>query len=363
MTTIKQWLRITPLDTMFFKGSEPMTAGVDHEVRTVFPPLPVTLVGAIRTAVLGQRNIDPYQYTGDGTDDIVRRYPLLGTPDAPGFRLAGPLFAVTVAKGNEVFFPAPAHWHGDPKGAETRGSMSVTTAVPATSLLTAVRLSGSTTNPLWLLDPRDHRRKSLAGWWANAAAFTTMAEAGSADLLSLLVRKDFIKDFIPGKPAILPMSAFAVTEARTGIALEHPLRRVRQGHLYSSTHVRLWPEVTLLAGLSEALCPDTLDSDGIMQLGGERRMARYTALDGTHIALPQQTCNSGQWAVAVSAVPWAEFEAAGLVGTTRASGPLVRMGGWNMKNGFHKKMTAWLPPGTVVHLSGQQALPFGFISI
>jgi len=357
MSTIKQWLRIGPLDTLFFKGSEPMIAGVSHEVRTVFPPMPATLVGAVRSAILGQRNIDPYQYTDGNNEDIIRQFPHLGAPDAPGFRLAGPLFEVTSGNRREVLLPAPAHWHGSPEEAESHGSMQVSAAEPATDLLKDVGLCGNTTDPLWLLDPRGNNIKSLAGWWANAAAIEAMANGKTELAASVSTR-----DIRPGQPAIFPLSALFVTEARTGIALDLPIRRVREGHLYSATHVRLLPGVAMLAGLSKMLCPKTLDPQGIMLIGGEQRVARYECLGEMDVVLPA-TGTGNRWALTVSTIPWAEFMDSELAGLPRASGPLIRMGGWDMKKRFHKDTTAWLPPGASVYLEDKKDLPFGFFAI
>jgi CRISPR-associated protein Cmr3 len=36
---IRQWIEIDPLDTLFFRGSEPMVAGESHEVGSLFPPI------------------------------------------------------------------------------------------------------------------------------------------------------------------------------------------------------------------------------------------------------------------------------------------------------------------------------------
>lgn len=356
MTTIKQWLRITPLDTLFFKGSEPMIMSENHEVRTVFPPLPTTIIGAIRTAILGQRSIDPYQYTGGGHEAIIEKFPYLGPPEKPGFELVGPLFEITTAQGHEILLPAPSHWHGNLKEAAKNGSILVRAAKPAKDLLKKIGLCGSSENPLWLTNPEGNKNESLTGWWANAAALVAM-QSGEA-MLAIPAKAS---DLIPGKPAFLPLDALYVIEARTGIAIDQPARQVREGYLYSTTHVRLQPEVAILAGLSQSLSPQTLDPKGILQLGGERRVARYECLGEKEFDFP--VFKSGNWVLAVSAIPWQEFSNSGLDKHPRASAPLVRMGGWDMKKQFHKDMTAWLPPGTAIYLDNKNDLPFGFISI
>lgn len=87
------WLAIDPVDTLFFRGAESMEAGENHEVDTMFPPMPATITGAIRTAVLRQNGIAPADYLKNPAT-WQRQYPLLGIPNQPGFSLIGPLFLV-----------------------------------------------------------------------------------------------------------------------------------------------------------------------------------------------------------------------------------------------------------------------------
>ena len=38
----------------------------------------------------------------------------------------------------------------------------------------------------------------------------------------------------------------------------------------------------------------------------------------------------------------------------RASGKLLRVGGWDMQKGFHKPLSAWFPAGTVIQKNTKQ---------
>ena len=51
------WYKFNPVDTLFFRGAEPMIMGENHTVSHVFPPPAHTLSGALRTAVLIQNGI------------------------------------------------------------------------------------------------------------------------------------------------------------------------------------------------------------------------------------------------------------------------------------------------------------------
>jgi len=43
------WYKITPNDTLFFRGGMPFTMGAESWTEIIFPPNPSTLYGAIRT--------------------------------------------------------------------------------------------------------------------------------------------------------------------------------------------------------------------------------------------------------------------------------------------------------------------------
>jgi CRISPR-associated protein Cmr3 len=112
-------------------------------------------------------------------------------------------------------------------------------------------------------------------------------------------------------------------------------------------------------GLSEPLIGHYLDEAGVLQLGGEARMVRYELLDEPKI-LPK---GKSGWIMALNSFPYAMLAAQGFEGLPRCSGPLTRMGGWDMQKGFHKDMTAFLPAGTVIKVEEERPIPFGFIRI
>jgi CRISPR-associated protein Cmr3 len=347
---IKQWIEIDPLDTLFFRGSEPMVAGQSHEVRTVFPPMPATILGALRTAILSQRRVDLSAFLQHGVQEL----PLLGSAEKSGFSVTGPLIAAEIAGGvGETFLPSPAHWFGEETN--TKDVLRVYAATAGLEEVATLGLAGGSPFPLLIDAPQSTSMKNLAGFWANAAAFTAVAESGCR--LGVL---DDIRMLQAGKPALLQPDALFGRELRTGIALDPALRRVRKGHLYTSTHVRLVPGVRLIVGLSAVLVPSHLDPEGLLQLGGEQRLVRYR-LRQKEVALPAPATG---WAMALSPMEFGPLRAAGLIDCPRASGALLRMAGWDMKARFHKPTAAYLPMGTVIKPEDISVrLPFGFIGI
>jgi CRISPR-associated protein Cmr3 len=326
----RTWIELNPIDTLFFKGAESMVAGEHHEVDTLFPPMPSTIIGAIRTAIMRQNQISPADYLRQPSQ-WQEKYPILGLPDEPGFELTGPLFCTGTGS---LLLPAPANWFAasPAEKAEWGRPYSVQTAQPLTA--SSLGISGSVPNPVWLTHPKGPEMKSLSGWWVTAATFDAVCQNQD-----VLFTKD-IKKLQADTPAILPMSLLFGREERVGIALT-PERTAKEGHLYSTVHVVLHEDVSLLVGINSPhdLC---LKQEGILQLGGEQRICRYRIRES--IALPEN--QSGQTQLALGPIKMTDLPEA-WKGVPRCSGKLLRIGGWDMAKGFHKPMTAWLPHGTV----------------
>jgi len=99
------WYTFNPVDTLFFKGAEPMNLGENHTASANFPPPVQTITGALRTAVLMQNGISIEDYYKNNIDgDILT---LIGPADKEAaFCVVGPLFQ----ENNITFVPAPYSW-------------------------------------------------------------------------------------------------------------------------------------------------------------------------------------------------------------------------------------------------------------
>jgi CRISPR-associated protein Cmr3 len=356
MTGMKQWVRIDPLDTLFFKGSEPMIAGESHEVRSVFPPMPSTFVGAFCTAILQQRGISPVDYISSTwkDTDLFKKYPLLGKPGSPSFKIVGPLFHVQTQNGSgEWYFPCPANWFSDLSGRPGE-KRSVAMADIFPDSVSSLGLCGSVDYPIWLLKPEKQDLKSLSGYWANKSAFETMKKGKGVTGIH-----NSLKATEANQASIMTLSAFFKDEVRVGIALETGTRKAKEGHLYSATHIRLRTGVAMIVGFSEDLVSSYLDDHGILTLGGEQRIAHYNMLSEA----PHLPNGDSPWLMSLSPFPHTYLSDYQWQGLPRASGPFIRMGGWDMKKHFHKPMTSYLPAGTVIRAGKESPVPFGFIRI
>ena len=325
------WISIDPVDTLFFRGAESMVAGENHEVDTMFPPMPTTIVGAIRTAILCQNKIDPGFMKNE--EAVIEGYPILGSKKEPGFDLIGPLLAI----GDAVLLPAPAHWFAEKKPEEShewQQEYLVQAANPLPSDL-PLAMAGSTARPFWISKPVAPDMEPLSGWWVTASCFETVRKEQKVYFT------DKASDVKSDKPCVLPPTAFFAREERLGIALTSE-RAAKEGHLYTTVHVRLTEGVRVVVGVNTEHKLQ-LAATGILQLGGEQRICQYQVADAMEMPAMASDILMSLSPVAINDLP----EKIRLC--PRASGKIFRVGGWDMAKEFHKPMTAWLPAGTAFH--------------
>lgn len=324
----EQWLEAWPLDTLFFRGGEPMEAGETHETGApIFPPIPDTIIGALRTAILSQKKIPLGRVRSIGADEDLdpENLPFWGTPKRSGFRVAGPLLRV-----NEVaLFPAPANWFCTQGEDEKR--LFVKEARPEGG---PYGVKTERQKFLWLHKPEEEM-EPLNGLWVTTEALNNKNEFE-------LEIVEQLGDLAADKPQAVPSKLLFAHEERVGIARELPSRTVRRGHLYSTQHIRLAEGVSLLLRLDKRLCPSHLAPEGIFQLGGEGRMVRYRLLD----VPPPLPVGKGRW-LAISPVEQERLNSAGLLSVPYAAGKPMRIAGWDLREAFHKPVKAYFPAGAV----------------
>lgn len=316
-----RWFEIDPLDTLFFRGAEPMEPGETHVQSLEFPPLPQTLIGAIRTAALAQSGITFMPGWQSQVSEEVRA--TIGIePEPPAtFRLIGPLFAY---KG-EPLYPVPADWRRRTDGHVTRLSLKEQALISQWG----VRHSGGPISLPWL--------QQEAGKDAEVKGWVTVANLIGGDQVE--------------KVDLIEQDALFAAESRMGLALEG--RRAKEGHLYSTSHLRLRSGVTMVFGL-DGVQPSVFPDEGLLQWGGEQRLVRYHAR--TPVTWPQAKTGS-RW-VAVVPLEAARLDPAGpalrLDGqpiplSAWVSGKFRKIGGWDLARQRHKPLTSWFPAGAVFY--------------
>ena len=304
------WYEVTPLDTLFFRGSEPMEAG-QLTADALFLLLVTVIQGAVRTAVLKQEGVSFQDYNAGREPSFVRERIGQSGTEAP-FQVIGILFR----KGGRIYAPAPAAWFVDLPNKPIAGRDVVGTQVRLPKWeLPYSELEIVLSSPKPPVVTAENEAFSLAGSWVDATLLAEKAPVFKSD-------------------DVLMTSELFQLENRVGIAMNEK-RKVEQGALYSSGHIRLREDMTMLVGLSKDL---GLQKQGRLQLGGEQRVCSYQLC-----ASPSFPSNGSNRYCALSPVQ-GDQEA---VDSVLCSQKPVVLAGWDMDKGFHKPSQTWLQAGSV----------------
>ncbi|NLV96087.1 MAG: hypothetical protein GX043_01955 [Desulfovibrionales bacterium] len=317
------WYALTPLDTLFFRGSEPMEAG-QLTSETLFPPPVSVLQGAFRTEVLRQKKISyaAYKKGENIPTSVLEAIGQCG--EAAPFVFTG----VLIKRGERIYAPAPSAWFVDlsekpKKGVDFHGAEIMHPQYLEMNNPLAMRVSCGTAP----LVAAQHEALSLAGYWVEIS------------LLSLLPKK-------LGSDDVVLASELFDLEHCTGIALDAN-RKVKEGQIYSSTHIRLQDGVQILVGIDRDL---GLEPQGILRLGGEQRVCAYV-----HCSAPKLPNGEGRYYTTLTPLALTSEVLEKVI----CAAKLQILAGWDLSIGFHKPTTTWLPAGSIVTQAiNKSCIPF-----
>lgn len=236
-----QWLFLEPIDVWFFRDNKPFTASQNFVARSIFPPSPQTVLGALRTAHLEQTGTDWARF---GRGEVQTE---VGTPDSlNGFAIRAP-FVARYADGKvERFFSAPLDL-----------------------------LHNKETGAYVLLKPAEQY-----DWYTNKPfeVWRPLEGGGSGfkEAEGWLSERQFL-DYLDGKPPtgeLHKSSAIFEREGRVGLMLNRARRANEKGYFYQAECIRLQEGYGLLAGVNKPLFAER----GALTLGGEARGAYYQRL-------------------------------------------------------------------------------------
>lgn len=232
-------LFIEPADVWLFRDARPFTAGEQSRATSLFPPTPRTIQGALRSARLGQSG-EPFHYSqwSEGLRSEI------GQPnDFGALNLRGPIVARRKSVGQvQRFFPIPQDVAKYQNGWEV--------LAPQNGLNWKVNWPG---NLLPLLPPPGSEPEKFDGGW--------ICEDG----LAAYLKGNVCGLHVHGHEALFQR------EPRFGIQIDGHSKQAAEGQLYQVEFMRLRADVGLLVEVDGL----TLGSDGLLQLGGESRAARY----------------------------------------------------------------------------------------
>ncbi len=261
------YLFLEPVDVWRFRDGRPFVAGEAHQARSIFPPTPYTLQGAIRAKVLFDAQVDLALYAYNPADVSSPVVEAIGAPGA-GYgrlRIQGPALARMEGDNLTLFYPVPA----DVVGVEEGGKYSDDSEQPQTvrcATLAPLR-QGFELRP-WSNLPVE----GIRFLWAR---FPTIERVSgwirSEDLIRCLTAEEQ-----PFELRIYNDAYFYQKEHRIGIQINPERLTTEEGKIYRAEFLRF------NAGAGLCVCVEGIapfrEQSGYLQLGGEARAAQYRIL-------------------------------------------------------------------------------------
>jgi len=255
-------LILEPHDMLLFRDGKPFSAGTETRARSLFPPTPFTVQGAIRARVLFSSGVSPADYASGATPEARRLQELIGAPrrDYGRLRIRGPFLARKEGESWVRYYPAPADLLVKEGTDREKSSHAVLRPLPTPPW--RANFPDDALCPLWLRIP--DRLKEIRGW------------VSEGDLQA------YLRGDTPRK--VCKEEEFLEREPRFGIALEASRRTVRESYLYLAEFLRLKEGVAFWVEVENLTEQRLGGASGWMQLGGEARAVGYRV---TSPALPE----------------------------------------------------------------------------
>ncbi len=353
------WFFLYPSDVLFFRDAHSYGAGEDHIANSFFPPMPSTLAGAIRSAILGASPIDWNAYGNSKTTDL---YPQIGNPDNldnSHFFMRGPFLATrslenrTDGTDDEVewFTPLPADSY------QCEDNHDIEDEKIKYSCMRPVETPYFNTdwnvgkNIIALTTPNfeHHDAPEIQGWLSSVQLDDYFH--ASRDIHRTFTQSSY--------------EEFYKFEPRTGIAMDHDRRCTKESMLFTTRFVRLDENIGLLFWIDDNI---RLPKNGELALGGEKRAAHFEKISEekinnldrlNHMSKPCRKVKavlltpayfSGCWQPKNQS--WEDFLKIPKTELISVSlGKPLFVGGWNLANKAkrHKTMYPYIPPGSVYY--------------
>lgn len=338
--------QLLPDDVLFFRDGKPSTRGTDHYLRSLFPPYPSTLYGALRTRRLADQDIE---LAGLGPRNWSERLNGLTAElgEWGGFgtlSLRGPW----LVRDGEPLLPAPLDLGLllESSGAEIASVVRFLPDLEAerrwshslARMVAAVRTGSGWKR--WTSPAPGAEPSSAAGWFLKPAGLKAWRDGGCPE---------------PGH--FVRASKLWTVEARTGVGLQTSARMGENGLLYTFGFVRLVPGVTLGFEIDGS----GLEAGGRVRFGGEGRTAVLESGPGFPDAGPPPEGDLVVLSYASPAISrggayppgFSESCLEATLGGRRlrlvaAAVPgFLPVGGWDLARGEAKPLRRAIPPGSV----------------
>lgn len=333
---IAKTYRLIPVDTWFFRDGRPFNMGESDSsnIRTLFPPFAMTVVGAMRASFA--RSLG---WNGKSNWPMEIKSKLGDGQDLGPLRFRGPYLIREKNSKSEVLFPVPLHLLGKPSEKEEGQWEDITILLPGKEtdcdIGEKVRLPTSK-NVVGL--------SSLYGYYLTYEDLEIVLKGGDLSKVCPIQGDDTLWDY----------------EYLVGIQMIFETRIAEEGKLYSSSRVRLKPGVSLALQVEGLV--DEVELQSPLTFGGEGKLAYADHLDNSLKIpdAPELNCSSddriirftvthltpayleGRWPGPGEALP-------GIPGSKVVSACIerpIRIGGWDTIKREPLPLKPFLPGGS-----------------
>lgn len=332
MTT--KWLFIEPCDVWMFRDNKPFTGGQNFVARSMFPPTPQTMQGALRTAVIDHSSAT-WDQNGLNLPDGIKA--LIGDEHKLGqFTLNGPYVAKLDHNKYQRLHRVPL----DVLHHKTDGHLITLQPQPGAQFISNAPL-GEQWQPLLLPANTEapEAYEGASGWITD-------------DQLELWQKgKDIGK--------LIPSGEIYSYESRVGLGIDYSQRGHKLSQFYQAEFVRLASDHGLLVEVSAAMFAahgGTLPESGTINFGGEGRFAHYQTV--SQVETPPIEANAGRIKIVLltpayftdGAYPlnWSPWLQSGTLVSAAIGKPLY-LSGWDLKNNRAKPLYHFVPAGSVYY--------------
>jgi CRISPR-associated protein Cmr3 len=327
--------RLVSDDVFFFRDGKPSSRGEDHYLRSMFPPSPSVLYGAIRTGRLMEEGVDLTKldaaaWAGLGKALLNEIGPWGGFGS---LRLRGPW----LVQGNEVLLPAPADLGFVLKERSDHEVAQVARYLPGAAVG-----AGKWSHEAILASPHVLTPGGWKPWNDSAERVPPVSATGW--YLKPQGMNAWLEGKAPEPGDVVHSSRLWETEMRTGLGMTTGTRTAAQGMLYTFGFIRLLRGVTIGFEIEGSLLIGSR-----LRLGGEGRTAEIISGISFPFASPAE--GDPQTMVTFATPSLSEDGArppAMMKGRMRAAfvhGPLL-VGGWDIAKGRSKALRRAIPGGS-----------------
>lgn len=339
---------IEPTDVWLFRDGRPFSAGADHRARTLFPPSPHTVAGALRAIRFAESGLVREDYVKGESAVAQALWREIGKPpDRQGrngsygtFELRALHVAREEAQADGTkkvvrYFPTPADV------VRVGGALRVTAPLPLKTKNPDQYyfLSDLPTHFTWV---KDVRAVGSPGGWLS---------------------EENLRHYLRGESfTVVGDGELFERESRFNVGIDSERKRPREGdrggHLFQVEWVRLRHHV----GLDAEVLGITLPDDGLLALGGELRSGRYRKVNETvenfnapferrfklYLATPAWFDVDGLqgW----QPEDWSPYFRGAKVKLVSAVIPRAQpIGGWDVANELQKPLRHFVPAGSVFY--------------